>query len=522
MPRTPKSILIALVLWIIIFGGIAAIVRFLILPSFEEKRLDELTKQTGSQGRYEHEIRLAVDNFSGYCLLRSDNLSQRLKNEDIKLSLVDDEANYSKRIEALKKGSIDMAAFPVNSFLQTSVKLGAFPASIVYIIDETQGADAIIAHRDQLKNIPDLNREDARIVATPDSPSEFLSRVVLASFHLPKFPKSHWLIEANGSTAVYNRFRGEGDAKPYAYALWEPDVSKAKRNENTIILIDSSKLRGYIIDVLVVRREFLVEDYSLVKTFVEHYARTVYENRDNMKSVIIEDAKALGNNLLNDDAESTINGIVWKNTLENMAHFGLLDKRVEQENIEDILIKIKDVLVTTGSLEENLENNRITSLYFDQILKDMKVENFHPGRLNVIQGMELGKSDELLQTTKKLEQLSQAQWDSLLPVGELRVEPIQFGRGTDRITLQGKRELKILANTLKSWPSYYLIITGRVRSIGNESAALTLAKSRADVVLNALIENGIPRERVKTKAIIDKSDRPEAQSVSFFVGQLPY
>jgi len=498
MSRTPKSILIALVLWSIILGCIAAIVRFLVLPVFEEKRQATLIDQTGSQGRYQHEIKLAMDSFSGYSLLRSSEFAQKLKQSSIKLTVIDDGADYNERIEGLKNGSIDMAVFPINSFLQTGARLGSFPASIVYIIDETQGADAIVAHANAVKSIQDLNRNDARIVATPDSPSEFLGRVLIASFHLPEFPQSKWLIEANGSTAAYERFRGEGDSKAYAYALWEPDVSKARRDESTVVLIDSSKLRGYIVDVLVVRRELLVNDYPLAKTFIEHYARMVYEHRDGMTQVIFDDSKKLGSNLSEADAENTVAGIDWKNTLENMAYFGLLKNQPDAENIEDIIIKITDVLLKTGALETDPLGGNVRSLYYDQILKDMKAENFHPGRLlNVVQGMDLGKSDERLQVSQALEKLNPEQWESLLPVGELRVEPIQFGRGTNRLTLKGKREVEALASKLKSWPNYYLMITGRVRQGGDESAALELAQSRANATLDVLIENGISRKRLK-------------------------
>ena len=523
MPRTPKSILIALILWAIIFAGIAAIVRFLILPVFEEKRQAALMDQTGSRGRYKHEIKLAVDNFSGYCLLRSPELASDLKQDAIKLTLIDDGANYTKRTEALKKGAVDMAVFPINSFLQTGAQLGSFPASIAYIIDETQGADAIIAHKSQIKNIQDLNRKDARIVATSDSPSEFLSRVLTASFHLPEFPESGWLIEAEGSTAAYERFRSEGDSNAHAYALWEPHVSRAKRDKNTVVLIDSSKLRGYIVDVLVIRRELLIKHYNLAKTFIEYYARTVYKNKDDMVSVVIEDSKRLGGDLSQDDARNIVDGIAWKNTLENRAHFGLLDNQSSQETIEDSILKIIDVLVKTGALTKDPTQGKIRSLYFDQILKDMEAENFHPGRrLTIIEGIDPGKSDERLQAVDTLPALNPAQWDSLLPVGELRIQPIQFGRGTDRLTLQGKRDVKALAKTLESWPGYYLVITGRARQGGDESAALELAQRRADATLTVLIENGISRHRLKTKAVIDTSDSPEAQTVSFLVGQLPY
>lgn len=513
----------AVTLWVVILGAVAVVVRFFVLPIFEDKKDAQLASQTGSEGRYQHEIRLGADSFSGYCLLRSPDLADRLSKEGIRLTVIDDEADYAKRLKALEKGDLNMAVFPINSFLQMGTEEGEFPASIVYLIDETQGADAIVADRNSIASIQDLNRKDARIVATPDSPSEFLARVMLASFNLSKIPESDWLIDADGSNAAYQRFIVDGATKPYAYAMWEPDVSKARRDPDTIVLLDSSKVRGYIVDVLVVRREFLIENYPTAKAFVESYARTAYANQSNMVGAVMADAEAQGEKMGRQDAESTVNGIAWQNTLENYAHFGLLPDNHSVENIEDILIKITRVMVKTGLLDQDPIAGKASTLYFDKILQDMQQENFHPGRdINVVEGVDLGDSNESLRETGELRKLNDRQWTNLISVGELRVEPISFGRGTARITIQGKRELEALAETLKSWPQYYLIVTGRVRPGGDEAASLNLAKERANATLSVLLDNGIARDRMKATAEIGAADAPEAQSVSFMVGQLPY
>ena len=523
MARTPRSILIAVVLWTTILAGIAAIVRYTVMPMLDQKRQSQLNRQTGSYGRFQHEVILALDNFSGYCQLRSGDFANRLGDDGILLTLVDDGADYQQRLKALSEGTVDMAVFPLNSFLQTGAELSTYPASIVYIIDETQGADAIVADQTSIQNIQSLNRAEARIVVTPNSTSEFLARVLIASFNLPELPDANWMIAADGSGAIFDRFRDEAANRPYAYALWEPEVSKAKRDKDTVVLLDSSKVKGYIVDALVIRREFLIDHYPIAKTFVEQYARSVYHNQSDRVTTVLDDAKSLNIPLTTSDAENIVRGIAWKNTLENMAHFGLMANQGSHENIEAILHKISDVLVQTGALERKPLDGQFSTLYFDQILKDMQSENFHPSRsLNVIQGMDIAVDNETLNSTQELQALSETQWQSLIPVGELRVAPIQFGRGTARLSLQSKRELENLATLLQSWPQYYLIIHGQVRPGGDEQAALKLAESRANSALEVLAEQGIARQRMKATAAIAPADRAEAQSVSFRVGQLPY
>lgn len=62
--RTSKSILIAVVLWLVIFGLIAAAVRYLVIPRYENRTKNKLVIQTGSEGKYKHVVRLAADSFS--------------------------------------------------------------------------------------------------------------------------------------------------------------------------------------------------------------------------------------------------------------------------------------------------------------------------------------------------------------------------------------------------------------------------------------------------------------------------
>lgn len=521
--RTPKSILIAVVLWILIIGGIASTLRYFVLPEYREKRREKLALQTGSGGKYRINVRVAADSFSGYCILRSPDLAKRLAASGIKFTVQDDGADYMRRMKALGDGDVDMAAFPVNSFIQSGMAFGEFPASMVYVIDETVGADAIVAYRDSVPSIDALNQPDARIVLTPDSPSELLARVMIASFNLPDLPEKKWMVAADGSSEVYKEFRGDSRRNPVAYAMWEPDVSKALKQDGAIVLLDSSKLKGFIVDVLVVERQFLIDHYDVVKEVVEDYARTAYAKRLTMPETIVADAQSLGEKIDTSDARQLAQGIRWKNTLENFAHFGVSGSAHSLENIEDIILKITDVLAKTGALNGQRLSVAPNALYFNRIVSEMQSENFHPGReVNVLSGVDLGTDDETVRGEQKLEALTELQWESLLPVGELRAEPISFGRGTARINIQSRRELKALASMLNSWPQYYLTVTGKVRPGGDEQAALQLAKERADAAVQVLVEEGVAPERIRSFSKVAAENTATAQSVSFVVGQLPY
>ena len=55
-------------------------------------------------------------------------------------------------------------------------------------------------------DITALNNADAEVIATPDSPSEFLSRVVIAHFHLPNLSRK-WLREGDGAEDVFEQLQ---------------------------------------------------------------------------------------------------------------------------------------------------------------------------------------------------------------------------------------------------------------------------------------------------------------------------
>ncbi len=520
-----KGILAAAVIWILIIGLLAVAAKFLILPYFQK----ELVKETGSESQYKHEIKLAADSFSGYCLLRSPAMQKLLKSQGIKLTIQDDGADYAARMKALAKQDVAMAVFTIDSFVLNAVKLNNFPASIVLVIDESAGADAIVSHKDSVGSIQDLDDPQAGLVLTPGSPSEFLARTIIAHFNLPRLPEK-WLIKADGAADVYKAFVGADPKQKRAYVLWEPYVTKALSNKDAHLLLDSSKLKGYIVDVLVVERNYLKDHGELVSAVVEAYLKTAHsyaQQSDGMKTLVLEDAGQTGAEKLDAAAaENMIKRIEWKNTLENYAYFGLATGKDDSgiRNLEEIITNITEVLVKTGALSENPLAGKAHTLFYAKILADLKAADFHPGKaMNVIKGLGPG-TGELDKARPKtvLPPLADAEWKALAPVGALRIEPLAFARGTARINLQSERDLDQLATRLASWPQYYLRIEGHARAEGDPQANLQLAMERAQAAADRLIAAGVEPNRIRTFAAPPGGSEGDSQSVSFIVGSPPY
>ena len=523
--KSKKGCLVAAFVWIVILGALMVAAKFYVLPYFQGR----LETDTGSESRYKHEIKVAVDSFSGYAILRSPAMKNALSAEGVKLTVLDDGADTEKRIQALRKRDLQMAVFTVDSFLTAGAVLGQFPASIVLVLDETKGADAIVAYESGVPSIQDLDDPGARIVLTPRSPSEFLARTVIAHFSLPGLPEQWW-IGKDGAHEVFKEFKTARQEEKRAYALWEPYVSKALEIPGAHVLVDSSKLRGYIVDVLVAERTFLRDRPELARTVVEAYLRAAHsyaQKTDGMQNLVAEDAKRTGAESLDGaQAAQLVQGIEWKNTLENYAYFGLLppSEAGAHQHLEEVIGNITEVLLKTGALNSDPTGGKANSLFYDQILKDLKASSFHPGKkVDIIPGMGLDAADVgRLRAPEALRPLTDAEWESLAPVGQMRVEPISFARGTARINLQSRRELEALARHLATWPKYYLVVVGHARAEGDPTANLRLAEERSVAARDCLVSKGVPKERLRVKVVPPSRREGAAQSVSFMLGQEPY
>ncbi|MBN2505458.1 MAG: OmpA family protein [Verrucomicrobia bacterium] len=521
--RRAKGCLVAAAVWCVILGVLGVGYKLLVHPYLSEK----LKRDTASASQYKHEIVVATDSFSGYAILRSDAVRQELKTKQIKLTFADDRGDYTARLKALQSGNTHLAVYTVDSLIAAGARVGDFPGSIVLVIDETRGGDAIVAHQSAVASLQDLNHPTARLVLTPNSPSEFLARVVLAHFNLPNLPEQ-WAVEADGARAVFNRFRAAGPAAKSAFVLWEPYVSKALQLPDAHVLFDSSKLKGYIVDVLVAERQFLRHHPDLVRAVVEAHCRAAhaYARQPNgLVQLVSNDARATGAERLDDaQAAQVVQGIQWKNTLENYDHFGLNPAPAANgvPHLEDIIDNIVDVLVKTKALPADPLPGKHTTLFYNQILADMKAAGFHPGNtLNLIP--DVGNATlEPVRTDKTLAPLTPEQWTALRPVGQLRVEPISFRRASATLSEQSRRDLVNLARRLDSFPQFYLRVIGHARAEGDPEANRQLARARAEAAAQCLRAQGLPQERLHAETAPATATGGEAQSVSFLVGQIPY
>lgn len=469
-------------------------------------------------------VTLALDGFSGYCIFRSDSFIEELKARGINLQLKDDGADYVARFKGLADGSTPMAVITIDALLKAAAQKQSMPATVVMLVDETIGADAMMAYKSAIPDIDALNRKDARFVLTPDSPSETLCRVVQASFDLSDMPASPW-VTVGGAAEVFKAMQADKGDKPNAYVLWEPYVSKALELPGVQILVDSSRFSGYIVDVLAVNRDFLLTHEDVVQAVVEAYSRSLYEAQqtdDGMAQLIHADARQLGEPISMEQAKVLAKKIWFKNTQENYAHMGLLGLQAGTlQPMERIIAGIDRVLKKTQAISHGSSTQPASNLYYDGILRKMHANGFHPAIIKPI----LGSSAENQQAVRQVTvagPLNEVQWSSLTAVGTLGAQTIVFARGTATLTPSARHELDELAQVLANWPQYYLSITGSAREDGDMQANRQLAMDRAHAAAEYLVGRGIVQHRVHVAGTEPQRRDGKAQTVRFVVKQVPF
>ncbi len=471
---------------------------------FEPKKQEQILNSTGSETHYRADIFLGGDSFSGYAPLRKaiDTLGVR----GVRMHWVDDKADYNVRIRRLRENKINLAVFDISSFIKASASIGELPGTILFVIDESTGADGIAAYKSTFPTLSDINSPDTKVVLVPDSPSDTLMRAVMADMNLSRLQGANWACPVESAKEVYERFM-DGQGRREVYVLWEPYLSRALAHPNAVLLTDTSKRRATIVDILVVNRQYLLENQSLVGEVVDAYFTTLFSVNTSARltALVKEDAGKYGEQLTIEQAAALVSKISWRNTLENFAHFGLTQANGLM-HVEDMCTGVMRVLLETGSLARDPTAGKPSLLYYKNALAQLQTSGFHPGK-------------EEIAVTQDLAPLSESEWNALSSVAEMRVLPIAFSSGRSRLTPEAEMALSDLATRLSNWPSYYLEVKGETLGGGDADANRILALTRAEVVRRFLVDNKVATNRVRAVAT---SGAGGSSAVRFVVKLKPY
>ncbi len=511
------KVFLASIVWLVILLIGVLFYRLWFVPTVEkqqEQAQKEVIDATSGDSKYSHKLRLGLDSFSGYAILRAPEFNQQLRTQGIKLETLDDGANYEQRLAALTSGELQLAAFPIDALLKACARSKTLPATIIAIIDESRGADAVVAYKQRFPNLEALISSDTRFVLVDGSPSDTLARLLMHSFNEKVTPQS--ITAVKNEKELIERYRKALPGGNEVFVTWEPVASELLKNDQTHVLFDSSKRSGFIVDALVVNRDYLVKNEPVVRQVLECYFRTLYTINDNadepdsdaktkLKTLVRQDAESFGNSMTTTQLDRLVGGIVWKNTQDNFAHFGLGGGSAI--HVEDMIDRIRLLLAETNGIDSDPTQGDSSRLFNQQALREMQSTGFHAGA-----------DAEVVQSEKPLAALTTAQWEKLSHVATLRVPPLIFARSSANLTEFSEAILDDLVEQLQSFPLYYLTIIGNAGSKGDPQANRELAKQRAAATLHYLQSKGVPAARMRTAEGEVRSE----MSVTFRLGQLPF
>jgi len=477
-----KSTVVALVLFLLILGAGYGSVSF-VKPYLDRRAL----LRTSDAQNISTTFRVGGDNYLGYWFITSPEVQRQLARQGIGVDFRDDGGAYADRLERFAKKELDMIVLPVKEYVDHGKKHN-YPGVMVASIAESKGADGIVCYQDRLPTgkIQDLNNPKLRVVYTKQSPSLFLMQLIIADFDLFHLKNNNdWRIEVDSVGDVLNKVKKrEGDC----FVLWEPDLSRALKIPDIKYVWGSDKFAGYIVDVFVVRRDFLEDNRDKVLNFFKTYFRAMAVYASDQNRMVDEMGKTT--DLEQDIVKTMLPKIEWFNLTENsLLQFGVSSNPAVPGNdgIVDTILQCLEVMRRTGS-----------SLSVDPYLLTNKsiIEELLASGNQSIYADAAGVAVDF-------SELSEGEWKKLREVATIRVEPIEFGLGSGLLSDNGKDKVDKIAKLLiHNYPFYRVVVKGHTGPGSDENENMELSLMRAQIVAQRLIAvHSINPDRLKAEGV---------------------
>jgi outer membrane protein OmpA-like peptidoglycan-associated protein len=451
----------------IIVVGVLAIGGYkLSLPYLQDKLQRSSSDAAGTRGT----IRIGMDNWIGYFPLCSPEMEKNLRQEGYILSCEDDQADYAGRFKKLKQGDLTFAVSTIDAYLLNGGQSG-YPGTIVSVLDESKGGDAIVSRKQALPNLDALkDSPETHIAFTPSSPSEHLLKAVNTHFDLPFFTAENqqWRVETSGSSDALKKLL---DGTVNAAVLWEPDVSRALSDPAFTRLIGTEDTDKLIVDILLVERRFSKENPEVVQILLDAYFKTLgfyYANPDQLHRDIKKRDKLDAGQI-----DSMLQGVEWTSLNENSSIWFGTAGSGQRAGLITAIKSALDILIANKDFNKNplpqQDPYRITNRSYVSALANQQTG----------QPENVEKTDTL---ERPFDNLNDQGWASLKRVGTLKVDPVSFQRSAAILDFDGKKTLDEAAEKLRRYPNFRFLIEGHTGIRGDKKANSQLSLSRSEAV----------------------------------------
>jgi outer membrane protein OmpA-like peptidoglycan-associated protein/ABC-type nitrate/sulfonate/bicarbonate transport system substrate-binding protein len=449
-------------------------------PIWQERSQRATSDARDTKGK----LAIGVDNWIGYFPLCSSALQKRLRAAGYVLVCEDDKADYPARMQRLKDGALQFAVATVDAYLLNGAPKG-FPGTIVAVIDESKGGDAILAWKDRVANLDALKRlQGVKVAFTPNSPSEHLLRAMAVHFDVAGLRgKGAWRIEADGSPdALKKLLSRQADVA----VLWEPDVTRALANAGLVKLLGTEDTRRLIVDVLIVNRAFSAKEPAAVTALLTQYFQVLKELRDNPQGLEKEVADAT--RLPPASVKHLLAGVSWVTLSDNFQTW--LGTAAGSDALVDAIQATVRILIDAGEFKATPLPEQDPY----RILNRQFVSGIY---VNTVSGQKTAEASAP-SLEKKFTSLSDTGWAVQKEVGTLKAVPVLFQSGTADLSQDGKLELDRAMETLAHYPNFRVVVKGHTGTGGDPQENRRLSEERAESVARYLnVTYNLDRNRVR-------------------------
>ena len=457
-----KHTVVAIVIFLLLV--IAGVIYKVMQPSIQKQQTYATSDARGMKG----EIKIALDSWIGYFPIQSPVFKKLMRDEGYRVVILDDEADYPGRMTDLKSGEIDLAVCTVDAYLVNGAAEG-FPGTIITVIDESKGGDAIVAWKNKIDSIDKLkNMQNFKIAFTPDSPSHHLLKSVGVHFGIDELLNSsgNWKIETSGAKEAYGKFMSQ---EVEIAVIWEPYVTKALSNSGVVKLLGTENVEKLIVDILLVSRNYAIKNPELVELVVKNYFQTmkIYAEQPELLQKDI-----MANTKLNEaQVQSMLQGVKWLDLFENARWFGLdAQSTYYQEELLTSIDSTVKILIENGDFQNDpLPNQDPFTIIDSSFLEKVYVSG--------VFGTEQASYENPLK--RKFPLLKDSQWEKLRFVGSLKFRNVTFLSGTFDLDYNGQDQLDASIEILKHYPNFRIVVKGHTGTRGDPEANETLSQERA-------------------------------------------
>ena len=468
-------------LFLFVVGALLMVGWRFAAPFFEERE----QRLTSDAVRTKGTVTIAVDDWIGHFPLCSSEMKKRMRGDGYLLKCANDQTDFTQRLQGIEEGDIDFTVAAVDAYVLKGAPLD-FPGTIVAVIDESKGRDAVVARKDFAGSINDLKGKTGFTVAfMPNSPSEHLLKAIGVHFDIPMLRQSAgaWRVEATGyPDALKKLLSGDVDVA----ALREPEVSQAIAEGGFVKLLGTEDIDKLIVNTLLVNRRFSQDKPKVVKILLANYFRVLKYYRDD-PDLLVKDIEKTVNHADGRVAE-IVKGISWVGLQENAIRwFGVNTPGSRaREGLVETIEATEQVLIESGDFPSAvIPDDDPYRLIYSAPVKTL-FEQMKSGQFAGTGSASVPQAGVPIPGEKRFRRLSDAAWDQLREVGTLKVRPIAFQSGTARLTDEGKQQITKAVAHLERYPNFRVRIKGHTGLRGDPAANRKLSQERAATVVQHL------------------------------------